>query len=69
MSAAVQTAGEAFHADAPKLLFDTTARANRGEWGATYDVAPRGDRFILLEPLQKLGSRPLHVLINWAATR
>jgi len=68
MSAAVQVAGDAFHSSSPKLLFDAAPNPSAGG-GFSYDVAPGGDRFLLVEPVQRRGSRPLHVLINWAATR
>jgi hypothetical protein len=69
MSAAVDATAESFHSAPPKLLFDAAPALTPDAWGNSYDVAPRGDRFILLEPVEKRGSRPLHVLINWAPTR
>ena len=69
MSAAVESAGEAFHASAPKLLFEARPGIYTSLRSSTYDVAPRGDRFILAEPVSQPGSRPLHVITNWRAVR
>jgi eukaryotic-like serine/threonine-protein kinase len=69
MSAAVDATAESFHCAPPKLLFDAAPALVPEAWGNSYDVAPKGDRFILLEPVEKRGSRPLHVLINWSPAR
>jgi serine/threonine protein kinase len=69
MSAAVQIAGEAFHAGSPKRLFDGDPGLLGGMEGFAYDAAPTGDRFIAIESVQKRGSRPLHVLTKWGAAR
>jgi len=63
MSAAVQTQPE-FRAEAPKVLFE-------GPYlnvpGVSYDVAPDGQRFIMIEENQKQApTTQLNVVLNWS---
>jgi hypothetical protein len=62
MSAAVQTQPE-FRAEAPKVMFE-------GPYlnvpGVSYDVAPDGQRFILIEENQKqAATTQLNVVLSW----
>jgi eukaryotic-like serine/threonine-protein kinase len=49
-----------FRAGAPKLLFE-------GHYGAAYDVAADGKRFLMLKPavVQNSSSGQLHIVVNW----
>jgi hypothetical protein len=64
MAAAVRT-GAAFSTGNPVKLFET-ATTPGSEVEATYDVAPDGRRFIMMEPKDQGASlRQIHVVLNW----
>jgi Tol biopolymer transport system component len=70
MAVDIQTA-PAFRAGAPQLLFEGHYFEGRlfsyDQYGASYDVAPDGKRFLMLKPAagQNAQSGQLHVVVNW----
>jgi Tol biopolymer transport system component/predicted Ser/Thr protein kinase len=56
-----------FQADPPVPLFETPAVGANLSWGNRYDVAPDGQRF-LINTSARGSSRPITVVVNWAAT-
>ena len=36
-----------------------------GEYEVNYDVSPDGARFLMIKPLERPGSQPVVVVLNW----
>jgi dipeptidyl aminopeptidase/acylaminoacyl peptidase len=58
----VKTDGASFEVGIPKPLFDAAAVAGFGGW---FVVSSDGQRFLVLSPVEKSGSAPLEVVVNW----
>jgi serine/threonine protein kinase/Tol biopolymer transport system component len=56
--------GSSFHASTPGSLFNEVydLRSNSGE---TYDVDPRGGRFLMIRPPKEDASAQIRVVVNW----
>jgi Tol biopolymer transport system component len=67
MSVAVSIDGPAFRSANPVVLFDGTPPQMRTV-SYEYDVAPDGQRFLLIEPAQKPEFMPLTLVTNWLAS-
>ena len=65
MMAVEITTEPTFSAGTPRLLFDGTSVP--GGSLANYDVAPDGQRFLMLKPVESETSAPtqIHVVLNW----
>ena len=66
MSVAVNTNGTTFEAAVPKPLFQTQLDGSTGGRNF-YVVAPDGQRFLMLAPIQPASSAPISVVVNWPA--
>ena len=51
---------------APRALFGLRMRSS-AQFGYSYDVAPDGQRLLVLEPVEESGSASLKVILNWQA--
>ncbi len=56
--------GSSFHASTPGGLFNEVydLRSNSGE---TYDVDPRGGRFLMIRPAKEDASTQIRIVVNW----
>jgi Tol biopolymer transport system component len=64
-SITVDTTGEAPRFSRPTRLFEVSLRVARG---SSYDVAPDGERFLFVMPVQNARPEPYTLDLNWAAT-
>ncbi len=64
MAARVSADGAAFHSYPPQFLFKTTPPQLRTP-NFEYDVSPDGERFLMIEPLEKPEYQPLTIVSNW----
>ena len=64
MAAKVSGEGPSFQASTPELLFNATPPLLRSP-SFEYDVAPDGQRFLIIEPAEKPEYLPLTLLTNW----
>jgi Tol biopolymer transport system component len=64
MAAQVSGDGAAFQSSTPQFLFNATPPELRSP-NFEYDVSPDGERFLLVEPLDKPEYQPLVLLTNW----
>lgn len=66
MVARYETNGNIFRADAPAVLFEMPPEPSLGTDRVTWDIAPDGDRFLVLEPSPGAAPRDeIHVTTNW----
>jgi eukaryotic-like serine/threonine-protein kinase len=66
MAAKVDNSGSAFRWSTPTPLFRVqppTLRTN----DISFDVTPDGQRFLILEPVERARSQPLSIITNWLA--
>jgi serine/threonine-protein kinase len=56
-----------FSASIPELLFEWRypSRVFEGQYRRHYDVAPDGNRFVMIQGQEAATSRKLHVVLNW----
>jgi Tol biopolymer transport system component len=64
MGARVSTAGGVFQSSTPQFLFDATPPQLRTP-NFEYDVSADGERFLMIEPLEKPEYKPLTLVSNW----
>jgi hypothetical protein len=64
MAARVAGEGPSFQSSTPELLFGATPPSLRTP-SFEYDVAPDGQRFLLIEPAEKVEYQPLTLVTNW----
>jgi hypothetical protein len=57
MVVSIQTS-PAFRASRPRQLFE-------GPYARTYDVAPDGQHFLMIESGEEEGGNQLHLVLNW----
>ena len=54
----------AFSAGRPSVLFE--GQFLNLSWAANYDVAPDGQRFLMIQPIEREGATSqIHVVLNW----
>jgi hypothetical protein len=64
MMAAAVTAGQTFSAENPRTLFEGRfVPTRRGE--AAYDVAPDGERFLMVQREEQSVPTRIDVVLNW----
>ena len=68
MAVEVKANSGSFQAGVPKPLFDTRTDPSIGSRGG-YDVSPDGRRFLISAPGEQPSASPIHVVVNWAASR
>ncbi len=61
----VKTDGASFEAGAPRPLFEVPDESSSPIGGAPFAVTRDGQRFLILEQVEKTASEPLEVLVNW----
>jgi len=61
----VTTDGKSFEAGIPKPLFAFPIVLSLSGSGSPFVVTRDGQRFLVLAPVEKTGSAPLEVLLNW----
>jgi Tol biopolymer transport system component len=61
----VKTDGKSFEAGIPKPLFAFPIVLSVSGSGSPFVVTRDGQRFLVLAPVEKTGSAPLEVLLNW----
>ena len=61
MAVDVETEPE-FRAGTPRLLFEGSHLVGAGR---NYDVAPDGQRFVMIQPEEQSAPAQLHVVLNW----
>ena len=61
MAAASRRGARHFEWSSPRKLFSSPMA------GRTYDVSPRGDRFLMMTPTEGQGRNQLTVIVNWQA--
>ena len=64
MAARVSGDGAAFHSSTPQFLFNATPPELRTP-NFEYDVTPDGERFLMIEPMEKPEYQPLTLVSNW----
>lgn len=64
MTVGVQT-NPAFSASQPRLLFEGKFYFHQGGYYPTYDVTRDGQRFVMVEPEQRIIDNQLFVTVNW----
>jgi len=66
MAVRVSGGGPTFHSSSPELMFNATPPTLRSP-SFEYDVAPDGQRFLMIEPAEKPEYLPLTLVSNWLA--
>jgi len=66
MALPVET-GSVFEAGRPRPLFDTAVKDLWEDARNHYEVTPDGDRFLVVRPMEHVGSLPFTVVVNWTA--
>jgi Tol biopolymer transport system component len=70
-SSGIDASGDTFHATPPKLVFDAPPGLSTAHtiayYPSSFGVSRDSDRFIMIEPVTKLGSSPVHVITDWHA--
>jgi Tol biopolymer transport system component len=61
----VKTDGKTFEAGIPKPLFTALAVRSSATGGSPFLVTRDGQRFMVLEQIEKAGSEPIEVVVNW----
>ena len=61
----VKTDGASFQAGIPRPLFEVPTVSSTPAGGAPFAVTRDGQRFLVLAAVEKAGSQPLDVLVNW----
>lgn len=61
----VKTDGKSFEAGVPKLLFEVSTVRSSAGGGSPFVVTRDGQRFLVLEQVEKAGSEPIEVVVNW----
>jgi eukaryotic-like serine/threonine-protein kinase len=64
MAVRVSSDGPAFHSSTPQFLFKATPPEMRTP-DFEYDVTPDGERFLMIEPMEKPEYQPLTLVSNW----
>ena len=61
----VKTDGKSFEFGSPKLLFEVPTVKSSANGGSPFVVSRDGQRFLVLEQIEKTASEPLEVVVNW----
>jgi hypothetical protein len=61
----VKTDGKTFEAGIPKPLFTALTVRSSATGGSPFLVTRDGQRFMVLEQIEKAGSEPIEVVVNW----
>jgi hypothetical protein len=61
----VKTDGKSFEAGIPKPLFTALTVRSSATGGSPFVVTRDGQRFLVLEQIEKAGSEPIEVVVNW----
>jgi Tol biopolymer transport system component len=65
MSVATDDSSRSLEFGPPRPLFSVPLVADQGTSIYTYDVAPDGQRFLVISPTRETGTLPLNVLLHW----
>ncbi len=57
--------GPVLRAGTPRVLFEGRYRVSSGGLNQNYDVAPNGQRFVMVRAAGELGPPQIRLVLNW----